>query len=328
MNDETILIVEDNDSLRIGISEMLNIEGFSVLAARNGVEAIELLKSNLPELILSDVMMPEMDGFDFYNQVRSRSELFSIPFLFLTARTDPEDSLRGRTLGADDYLTKPISRDELVTTIRSRLNRSRQVKFAQIEQAYVASMTLLAGAIEARTLISNNHIEHITEICLLLANHLRWSERSLPALRFAAILHDIGKLHISDKILLKDKPLTDSEWAEIKRHTLTGAEMIRGIPLLSEAIPIIRHHHERWDGKGYPDGLAGLTIPAGARMLAVVDSFDTMVSPRIYADQFSLSAALEEISQLASVKYDPTLVQALRDIWLEGKLQIIYPEKH
>lgn len=328
MNDETILIVEDNDSLRIGISEMLTIEGFSVLAARNGVEAIELLKSNLPELILSDVMMPEMDGFDFYNQVRSRSELFSIPFLFLTARTDPEDSLRGRTLGADDYLTKPISRDELVTTIRSRLNRSRQVKFAQIEQAYVASMTLLAGAIEARTLISNNHIEHITEICLLLANHLRWSERSLPALRFAAILHDIGKLHISDMILLKDKPLTDSEWAEIKRHTLTGAEMIRGIPLLSEAIPIIRHHHERWDGKGYPDGLAGLTIPAGARMLAVVDSFDTMVSPRIYADQFSLSAALEEISQLAGSKYDPKLVQVLRDIWQEGKLQKIYPEKH
>ncbi len=325
MSNETILIVEDNDSLRIGISEMLTIEGFSVLAARNGVEAVEILKSNLPELILSDIMMPEMDGFDFYNQVRSHAELFSIPFLFLTARTDPEDSLRGKTLGADDYLTKPISRDELVTTIRSRLNRSRQVKLAQVEQAYVASLTLLAGAIEARTLISNQHIERVTETCLLFAGYLGWSERSLPALKFASILHDIGKLHIPDKILLKEKPLSDSEWAEIKRHTLTGVEMIRGIPFLSEAIPIIRSHHERWDGNGYPDGLTGPDIPAGARMLGIVDSLDTMVSPRVYANQLHPQDALAEIERLAGAKYDPALVQALGNLWLEGRLQKIYP---
>ena len=327
MNNETILIVEDNDSLRIGISEMLTIEGFSVLTARNGVEAVEILKSNLPELILSDVMMPEMDGFDFYHQVRSHAELFSIPFLFLTARTDPEDSLKGRTLGADDYLTKPISRDELVTTIRSRLNRSRQVKLAQVEQAYVASLTLLAGAIEARTTISNQHIEHVTETCLLLAGYLGWSERSLPALRFASILHDIGKLHIPDKILLKEKPLSDSEWAEIKRHTLTGVEMIRGIPFLSEAIPIIRSHHEHWDGKGYPDGLVGNTIPAGARLLGIIDSLDTMVSPRVYANQLRPHQALDELKRLAGIKYDPSIVQALAELWQEGKLQKIYPEK-
>jgi putative two-component system response regulator len=326
MSNETILIVEDNDSLRIGISEMLTIEGFSVLAARNGVEAVEILKTNLPELILSDIMMPEMDGFAFYNQVRSHAELFSIPFLFLTARTDPEDSLRGKTLGADDYLTKPISRDELVTTIRSRLNRSRQVKLAQVEQAYVASLTLLAGAIEARNLISNQHIERVTETCLMFAGYLGWSERSMPALRFASILHDIGKLHIPDKILLKEKPLSDSEWAEIKRHTLTGVEMIRGIPFLSEAIPIIRSHHERWDGNGYPDGLTGQDIPAGARMLGIVDSLDTMVSPRVYASQLEPHAALEEIQRLSGVKYDPALVQSLGKLWLEGRLQKIYPE--
>jgi len=326
MNGETILIVEDNDSLRIGISEMLTIEGFSVWSARNGVEAVEILKTVFPDLILSDVMMPEMDGFDLYSEVRSHPELISIPFLFLTARTDPEDSLRGRTLGADDYLTKPISRDELVTTIRSRLNRSRQVKLAQIEQAYVASMTLLAGAIEARSPISNNHIERVTETCLLLAGYLGWSERSLPAMRFAAILHDIGKLNIPDLILLSNKTLTESDWDEIKRHTITGVEMIRGIPLLSEAIPIIRHHHERWDGKGYPDNLAGLAIPPGSRLLAVVDSLDTMVSPRVYAAQLNLEAALDELGQLAGLKYDPTFVQALRNVWQEGKLQKIYPE--
>ena len=126
------------------------------------------------------------------------------------------------------------------------------------------------------------------------------------ALRFAAILHDIGKLHIPDRILLKNKPLTESEWAEIKRHTLTGVEMIRGIPLLSEAIPIIRHHHERWDGDGYPDGLAGVAIPPGARMLGVVDSFDTMVSPRVYARQLNPSAALDELNSLAGMRYDPS----------------------
>jgi putative two-component system response regulator len=326
MNDETILIVEDNDSLRIGISEMLTLEGYSVLSARNGVDAVELLKTNLPELILSDVMMPEMDGYDFYSEVRSHPELISTPFLFLTARTDPEDTLKGRTLGADDYLTKPISRDELITTIRSRLNRSRQVKLAQIEQAYVASLTLLAGAIEARTFISNTHVERVTETSLLLASFLGWSERSLTGLRFAAILHDIGKLHIPDRILLKEKTLTEREWSEIKRHTLIGVEMIRDIPFLSEAIPIIRYHHERWDGNGYPDGLTAMAIPPGARILAVVDSFDTMVSPRVYAKQLNVSTALDELNRLAGLKYDPTLVQALQDVWQTGKLQKIYPE--
>jgi len=325
MNNETILIVEDNDSLRIGIFEMLTIEGFKVLAARNGVEAIRVLETCVPELILSDVIMPEMDGFNFYHQVRARPEFITIPFLFLTARTDPEGSLEGRKLGADDYLTKPITRDELVSTIRSRLHRSRQIKLAQVEQAYVASLTLLAGAIEARTQISNRHIEHLTEISLLLANEMGWSERSRVALKFASILHDIGKLHISDRILRKEKKLTPKEWTEIRRHPLTGVEMIRGIPFLAEAAPIIHHHHERWDGQGYPDGLAGIEIPPGARILALVDSLDAMVSPRVYARQQSLPEAFAELQSLAGIQYDPDIVEALNKIWHENKLLHIYP---
>jgi putative two-component system response regulator len=326
MDNETILIVEDNESLRVGIYEMLTMEGFRVLSTRNGVEAVEILKTNIPDLILSDVMMPEMDGFDFYHQVRSQPDLFSVPFLFLTARTDPEGSLEGRKLGADDYLTKPVSRDELVTTIRSRLNRSRQVKFAQIEQAYVASMTLLAGAIEARTQGVNKHIERVMGTSLLLASDTGWSERSLAALRFASILHDIGKLHIPDRVLLKEKPLSKNDWDEIKRHSITGVEMIHGIPILAESIPIVRHHHERWDGSGYPDGLKGLDIPAGARILALADSLDMMVSKRIYASQLSIPAALEELKMLAAVRYDPVLVQALCSLRQAGKLSEIYPE--
>jgi len=321
MSGETILVVEDNDSLREGISEMLSIEGFHVIKACNGMEAVESLRHTTPDLILSDVMMPGMDGFDFYTSVRSQSSLVSVPFIFLTARTDPADFFKSRMLGADDYLAKPVSRDELVTSIRSRLVRYSQVKLAQIQQAYQASLSMLADAIEARGPITSGHIERSAELALILGHYLNLNERALHQLRFGAILHDIGKLHISEEILFKVEPLTEEDWVEIKRHPVAGAEMVRGIPYLADVAPIIRHHHERWDGQGYPDGLAGLEIPLGARIIAVVDSFDAMVSERSYAPACTHRQAFEELVRLSGSKYDPKVIQVLEKAWMDGKIQ-------
>ncbi len=320
MSGETILVVEDNNSLRDGIAEMLSIEGFSVIKACNGAEAVESLRHTTPDLILSDVMMPEMDGFDFYTTVRSQSDLVSVPFIFLTARTDPADFFKSRQLGVDDYLAKPVSREELVTSIRSRLSRYSQVKLAQIQKAYQASLTILAGAIESRGPTTSGHIERLTETAFLLGKYLNLNERTLNQLRFGAILHDIGKLHISEEILFKTEPLTDEEWTEIKRHPDAGAEMVRGILYLSEVAPIIRHHHERWDGKGYPDGLVRLETPVCARILAVVDSMDAMVSVRSYAPACTLSQAYEDVLLLSGSKYDPKVIEALKKAWKDGKI--------
>jgi len=324
MSGETILVVEDNDLLREGISEMLTIEGFHVVRACNGADAVESLRHTTPDLILSDVMMPEMDGFDLYTSVRSQSHLVSVPFIFLTARTDPADYFKSRMLGADDYLAKPVTRDELVTSIRSRLGRYSQVKLAQIQQAYQASLTMLADAIESRGPTQYGHIERLTEIALIIGQYLRLNNRALNQLRFGAILHDIGKLNIAEEILFKAGPLTEEEWTEIKRHPVAGAEMVRGIAYFADVAPIIRHHHERWDGQGYPDGLAGLEIPIGARVLAVVDSFDAMVSDRSYAPARTHTQAYEEILRLSGQKYDPKVIEALEKAWMDGKIQHAY----
>ena len=257
MSKETLLIVEDNDTLRDGLREMLGLEGFAVVTAANGNEALGRMSTITPDLILSDIAMPVMDGIEFFSAVRNRPEWVTIPFLFLTARGEKQDILRGKNLGAEDYLVKPLSRDELVTAVRSRLARSEQLRMIQLQRAYEASLTALANAIDLRDRYTRGHVERVTGYAVALAGQLGWVEKRMEQLRFGAILHDIGKIHISEKILLKTGPMTDEEWEEIKRHPIIGAEMIKDIPYLTHAVPIIRSHHERWDGKGYPDGLEG-----------------------------------------------------------------------
>lgn len=323
MAQETVLIVEDNDLLRDGLREMLTFEGFSVVTTRNGEEALAWMQSNLPMLIVSDVTMPVMDGYDFYTAVRSHPEWTTIPFIFLTARAEPADIQTSRNLGADDYLTKPISRDELVSTIRSRLKRSHQIQVAQLQQAYQASLTAMANAIEVRDPRSYGHVERVTECSLLLADYLGWHHRQIEHLRFGAILHDIGKIHIPQATLQKRGSLSDEEWELVKRHPLTGAEMIKGLPFLAEAVPIVRHHHERWDGKGYPDGLSGRAIPEGARIVTITDAFDTMISHRPYRQKRTPQEAFEEILRLSGENYDPTVVIALQRVWDDGKIDEI-----
>jgi len=323
MANEKVLIVEDNDLLREGLREMLTYEGFVVETARDGVEAMNQMATLIPEVIVSDIAMPVMDGFEFFNQVRSRPELISVPFIFLTARSEHSDFLESRNLGADDYLIKPISREELVTVIRSRLDRTRQVQMAQIQQAYQASLSALANAIEMRSPDSRGHVERITETAQLLARKLEWSERNIAALRFGAILHDIGKIHIAASILYKEGPLTKAEWAEIQRHPITGAEMIKGVPLLTGAVSIVRHHHERWDGGGYPDGLVGDNIPEGARILAVSDAYNVMIYPQPYSPSKSPEAAYNEIRKLSGSNYDPQVIEAFQLAWESGEIQAI-----
>ncbi|MFM8321710.1 MAG: HD-GYP domain-containing protein, partial [Chloroflexota bacterium] len=249
----------------------------------------------------------------------------SIPFIFLSARSDPADLLKGRSLGVEDYLTKPIRREELVTTIRSRLSRFNQAQMAMVRQAYLDSLVTLAGAIEQRAPGEPDHIQRATRLALLLAARLGWAEHRLEMLRFAAILHDIGKIHISAATLFKTTPLTADEWAVIRRHPVTGAEMIKDVPFLTGCISYVRHHHEQWQGGGYPDGLAGEAIPDGARILAVVDAFDRICSPRVYAAARPADQALDELRALAGRRYDPAVVEALYAAWQAGEVQAIYP---
>lgn len=320
LDNETLLVVEDNDALREGLREMLSLEGFTVLAAANGRAALDQMTLLTPDLIVSDIAMPEMDGIAFFTAVRARPEWLTIPFLFLTARGEKQDILRGKNLGAEDYLVKPLTRDELVTAVRSRLERSEQLRLAQLQRAYEASLTTLANAIDIRDRYTRGHVERVTAYSLVMASKLNWPEYTPEHLRFGAILHDIGKIHIPENILFKATPLTNLEWQEIKRHPISGAEMIKDIPYLAPAVPIIRHHHERWNGQGYPDGLAGEAIPPGARIVAVADSFDAMTTSRPYSPARSLENALREIQSCAGTFYDPAIAEVFRSLWDEGEI--------
>jgi putative two-component system response regulator len=319
MTNELILIVEDVDLLREGLREILAVEGFTVATARNGKEALERMHEKAPALIISDITMPVMDGYDFYSAVRARNEWVSIPFIFLSARTDSTDFLTSRNLGVDDYLTKPISRDELVTTVRSRLSRFNQAQMGRVQQAYLDSLIALANAIESRAQGMAGHVERITGMALAIAGDLGWSAKRLKDLRFAAILHDIGKIHIPAALLFKAGPLTADEWGIVRRHPATGAEMLKDVAYLVDSIPFVRHHHERWDGCGYPDGLAGIAIPDGARLLAIADALDTMTADRPYARAMTLEAACDEIERLAGQNYDPDLVPVFIRLGREGR---------
>lgn len=326
MADELILIVEDMDLLREGLREILVNEGFRVITARHGRDALELMDAALPDLIISDITMPVMDGIDFYSAVRAHKEWLGIPFIVLSARSDPADFMVSRNLGVDDYLVKPVGRDDLVTIVRSRLGRFQQAQMARIQQAYLDSLVALANAIEARSPESSHHIQHITGYALLLAGYLGWPAKCLNSLRFAAILHDIGKIHVPATILFKPGPLDPVEWELVRQHPTTGAEMIKDVPFLEDCAPIVRHHHERWDGQGYPDGLPGAQIPEGARILSVADALDSMTSQRLYAPTCTFPEAIEIITSLSGSQFDPHIVAVLQQAWREQRLEAIRSE--
>ena len=321
MSNEIILVVEDVDVLRDGLCEILSNEGFQAISAEDGLAALELMETRTPDLILSDISMPRLGGYELFNLVRARPEWVKIPFIFLTALSDAISLLAGRNLGAEDYLTKPISPSELVTAVRSRLKRSQQIQMAQLQQAYELSLIAMANAIDRREAGSNGHIENVTNFALILARQLGWPDKRLEHLRLGAILHDIGKIQLRENTLLKPPPLEAHEWQEIRLHPGHSADMLKDVPYLAEIAPIVRHHHERWDGTGYPDGLKGEEIPEGARIIAVADSLDAMTRTRSYRQPRSLQEAFQEIKNLAGAQYDPAVVAALERAWQSGQIK-------
>jgi putative two-component system response regulator len=321
MKQEIILIAEDNSVLRLALEEMLSLEGYVVLAAANGVEALSHMEMLTPDIIISDIAMPEMDGYAFFDNVRANPDWLSIPFIFLTARGTKDDILTGKDLGAEDYLVKPLNRLELLTAVRSRLDRSQQLKVVRLREAYEASLTMLANAIEARDRYTRGHVERVTAYATILAKQLGWQGKRLEELRFGAILHDIGKIHVRETVLRKKGPLTPEEWEEIKQHPKIGATMVKDIPYLAPAIPAIKYHHERWNGDGYPYGLAGDEIPLMARIVSVADAFDAMTSSRAYQKARPLQEAHDDILDRNKLFYDPNVVAAFSRAWEIGEIQ-------
>jgi putative two-component system response regulator len=316
---QTLLVVEDDPAMLIALRDILENAGYIILTAENGQEALKVLSNSKPELILSDIAMPVMDGFDLLEAVRQRPSGATIPFIFLTARGTREDIFTGKSLGVDDYITKPVTSKELLSAVRARLQRADE--FAMMAQLLAAkdSLRVLANAIENK----RYHVERVNDYAQAIAKELKWDDSHRDALEFGAILHDIGQVRVPEAILLKAGPLTEEEWDEMRKHPEEGARMIDGIPYLAPAIPIVLHHHERWDGTGYPHRLSGEAIPIEARVLAVADTFDAMTSDRHYRKALEPNVAYDEIIRQVNRQFDPRMVEAFLKCWLRGEYQEI-----
>lgn len=323
-NQIRLLVVEDDPAMLIALRDILESSGYQVDTAPNGQLALDMLEDIDPTLILSDISMPVMDGIELYQAVRQRPNGTAIPFIFLTARGTREDIFAAKSLGADDYITKPVTSHELLAAVQARLRRTGELMLAQLKAAYKDSLRVLANAIEARDHYTREHVEQVNAYAQAMARQLGWDEERCDALELGAILHDIGKIAVRESILSKPGPLSDEEWEEMRQHPIVGTKMIGDIPYLIPAMPIVRSHHERWDGKGYPDGLAGQGIPLEARLLAVVDTFHAMTSDRPYREALSPEIAYSEILTMAGEQFDPQMVEVFRRCWESGEIAKVH----
>ena len=304
-----LLLVEDNDSILDVMRDILEAEGYRVSCAANGREALTAFEREVPDLIVSDVMMPYLDGFGLLKAVRARPDGVAVPFLFLSARTEQSATSQARLLGADDYLFKPFDPDELTLAVRAKLERRRLVELFDTRAAHLQTVTMLANAIEARDTYTRGHVERVTHYAHALAHALDWSADALAILEFGALLHDIGKIVVPRDLLNKSSSLLHDEWNLLRQHPETGAKMLEGVDHLRPAIPYVLYHHERWDGRGYPTGLAGFAIPREGRLLALADTFDAMTSDRPYRTALSKEGALVEIHKGIGTQFDPAMAE-------------------
>jgi putative two-component system response regulator len=314
MLSKNILLIEDDPIIRQDISQILQIENYSILQATNVNEALKLLDHVKPDLIISEISMPNMEGMQFYKQIRKNQNWVTIPFIFLASSDSTQHIHTGQELGVEDFILKPVKADELISTIHGKLLRAAELEVAHIGQAYLETVTVLANAIEGRDFYTRGHVDRVTNYALLFAKELQWPPDHLRTLELGARLHDIGKVRVPDHILNKPGPLNEEEWSIMKKHPSMGTRILRGISHLRPAMPYILYHHERWDGTGYPEGLKRREIPIEARLLAIVDAYDAITTRRPYHPGKSNQEVIEIMKTESGKHFDPDLVPIFIDI--------------
>jgi putative two-component system response regulator len=306
-----VLVVDDQASSRLYIGELLRSAHFRVSEATNGEEALEAVERLRPDLVLLDVLMPNMSGFDVCRQLKANELTRLIPVVLITALTDRSNRLMGMQVGADDILTKPFDHVELLARVRSSIHQKRLNE--DLDHA-AKVLFAIARAVESRDPTTGDHCERLVAMGEQFGRYLGLSRQQIKALRWGGYLHDIGKVGIPDAILCKQGKHTPEEWEIMKSHVLIGEDICRGLRTMQDVLPIIRHHHERWDGSGYPDGLAGEEIPLLARVFQVIDIFDALISPRPYKPALTAEQALEVLREETRKGWrDPNLVREFCD---------------
>ncbi|HEX9549956.1 MAG TPA: HD domain-containing phosphohydrolase [Candidatus Limnocylindrales bacterium] len=306
----TVLVVEDDAANRALLTQLLRSEGFRVDAHENGESGLAAVESVNPDLVLLDVGLPDLDGLEVTRRLRLDPRYVTLPVLLLTGRTLPSDVVDGLNAGADDFITKPFSQPELLARIRSALRLRRALVGMEAAHAVV---TALANAVEAKDTQTEHHCERLALLAGRLGRRLDLPPAELDAVTYGALLHDVGKIGVPDTILTKPGPLDQDEWELVRRHPEIGERICAPLRSFGAFGPIIRHHHERWDGAGYPGQIRGETIPIGARIVGLVDAFDAITHDRPYRPARTVEQALDELARGAGAQFDPELTRVFVD---------------
>ena len=337
-----ILVVDDEEAIREVVSTLLESQGYDCSTVSNGLLACEYLKNNSADLVLSDMVMPEMDGLSLLEWERKHDP--DVPVIMVTAMHDLSTALEAIRRGAYDYILKPFEKDQLYLGVRRALEhrhlvmenrnyrrnleqlveeRTAQLKSAieQLEQSYDDTLEALGSALDLKDAETEGHCQRVTAFCISVAKAMPVPDAYLAILARAAFLHDIGKMAIPDGILRKPGPLTEDEKEIMRKHCEIGYNMLIRIPFLRDAAEIVLAHQEFFDGSGYPRGLKSDDIPLGARIFTIADSLDAMISDRPYRKALPLSHARGEIKRCSGTQFDPKVVEVFMSIpeehWLE-----------
>ena len=342
MSTEKILVVDDEEAIREVISTLLDAQGYQCTTCQNGKVGLEAFRKDSYDLVLSDIVMPEMDGLKLLGELRLDDP--DVPVIMVTAMHDISIALEAIRAGAYDYILKPFEKDQLYLSVRRALEhralvlenrtyqsdleqlvaeRTQQLSIAlqDLEQSYDYTLEALGGALDAKDAETEGHCQRVTAFTITIARAMGVEKTLLRHIARGAFLHDIGKMGVPDSILTKPGPLTAEEREIMRRHCAIGFSVLERIPFLKEAAEIVLSHQEFYDGTGYPRGLKGEQIPLGARIFAVADTLDAMISDRPYRKALPISAARDEIRRFSGTQFDPRVVEVFlkqpESLWRE-----------
>ncbi len=329
VHDALILCIDDNPEV-LKLMKMLLADEFDLELMTSAEQGFKFLRDKNPDLVLCDVMMPGMDGHAFSRAVKADESLKHIPIILVTARTGAEMLNEGIQAGADDYISKPFDSTELKARIRSQLrlrqmeseltlvNKNLRMRTSDLvdqqRSLFLSTVKSLASAIDAKDEYTRHHSTRVTDFSLKIAAKMGFSEKELGDLELAALLHDVGKIAVPESILNKPGKLTDEEFTLIKEHPARGEAILSPVIELKEISRVVRAHHERYDGKGYPDRLKGREIPIGARIMTIADTYDSITSERPYRKAASHRYAIKEIISCSGTQFDPEVVENFLEI--------------
>jgi putative nucleotidyltransferase with HDIG domain len=332
--EDRILIVDDEKMICSVLTRRLNREGYACVMANNGREALNHFYKDAFSLIISDIKMPEIDGIEFLRRVKEMSPKMMV--IIMTAYPEIDMAVEALRAGAYDFIIKPIDLDLVVLSVTRALEKKKledeveayhknlerlvEERTAEIRQAlsvvkksHLDSVMLLAGAIDAKDPYTRGHSDRVRKMSVRIGMKLGLDEKRLESLVFGALLHDIGKIGIKDEVLQKQGNLNSGEYQYIQEHPLIGVKIVEGIDFFKDKIPMIRNHHEHFDGSGYPDGLVGEAIPLEARTVAVPDAFDAMTTSRPHHEAMSYEKALSEMERGKGKQFDPKILEIFLD---------------